>query len=194
MTYEEKVQFLFKRFTYKTTQTATTQEWYKNDEPSQLGQLDSWEQDGCHYLLNNGPPRVLTVKNSSETNRSISNVWTVAPGESFTTKDQSLINNILNKPSIFQKTAISEAISLAAEELKTAAECPKCGKVLTPEDLFDCPHGPDLNYVPNWNEQEFGTFVGGVPVAFDKPGKKVVYGTKQISPVEKPKGRFIKLK
>jgi hypothetical protein len=188
MTYEEQIQFLFKRFTYKTTQTATTQEWYKMDEPSQLGQMDSWEQDGCIYLLNQGPPKSLTVRNESGSSRNIKDSYILQPGESFTTQDTAWVNKLVNKPSIHQKTTISDAIALAAEELKIADECPHCGKVLMIGDSKTCPHGIAEFGFTGFTGSEFGTMIPA------KAGKTVVYGTKQISPVEKPKGRFIKLK
>ncbi len=188
--YADTLRFLFQRFTYKVTQTETTQEWYK-DQEGMPSKLSSWEQDGCVFMLTQGPPKMLCVRNDSDTPRNIKDEWILQPGESFTTQDVGWINKLANKPSIHEMTPITlkEALDAAAAELKVANECEACGKVLTLGDSFDCPHGDET-----WNSQEFGTMI---PAGLGKPVKKVkkvVYATKQISPVEKPKGRFIKLK
>lgn len=188
-TYGENLRFLFKRFTYKVP-------------------MEGWKE-GPFYVQKD--EHGLCVRNGGEKPANFRGFWTLAPGETFSTKDPAFAASILKKGTIYPKTSIADAIDLAAKELKESDECDVCGKVLTIGDWPTCPHTGEGNHATKMLEDlskppytsitidAGGTLEAGDAVFFTGGG---VVGAavvpkpteKEIPPVEKPKGRFIKLK
>ncbi len=185
------------------------------EEP--MGKLEGWEKDGCHYAFTEGPPRQITVKNSSEDHKSIEGKYLLAPGEAFTSQSAWWINTLLkNKPETTSQP-IKDAIEKAGEELKEKAEykCNECNAMVPSGGWPFCPHTGEGKHAAEAIEkakksnyykiEETDKTTITITATADLKAGDMIYidgasvtpgqvAGKQIPPAEKPKGRFIKLK